>query len=145
MQCTAFITLRGMRFRRYYFTLPIHLGSNAICEVTINSRKFAIWTTNNGWCSVIQIFTKRYEVAFGLTTACCISRPVSVRHRCQNWLVMTAVTANMHTHVFDDTQYRHFDFSNITMPFFASISRAMSCGVVTTTAPVTGMFCASVN
>ncbi|ASI19490.1 hypothetical protein CDL40_05525 [Escherichia coli] len=46
-------------FARYYFTLPIHLGSNAICEVTINSRKFTIWTTNNGWCSVIQIFTKR--------------------------------------------------------------------------------------
>ena len=35
-------------------------------------------------------------------------------------------------------------FSNILRPFLASIS-AMSCGVVTITAPVTGTFWASVN
>ena len=33
---------------------------------------------------------------------------------------------------------------NISMPFLAS-SSAMSCGVVTITAPLTGTFCASVN
>lgn len=35
-------------------------------------------------------------------------------------------------------------FSNILRPFLAS-SRAMSCGVVTITAPVTGTRCASVS
>src|SRR5690348_166712 len=35
-------------------------------------------------------------------------------------------------------------FSNILSPFRAS-SSAISCGVVTMTAPVTGTFCASVN
>ncbi|MDR8834885.1 hypothetical protein FEQ02_05971 [Burkholderia pseudomultivorans] len=35
-------------------------------------------------------------------------------------------------------------FSNIFRPFFAS-SSAMSCGVVTITAPVTGTRCASVS
>ena len=35
-------------------------------------------------------------------------------------------------------------FSNILRPLRASIS-AMSCGVVTITAPVTGTFCASVS
>ena len=35
-------------------------------------------------------------------------------------------------------------FSNIFRPLRASI-RAMSCGVVTITAPVTGTFCASVS
>ncbi|MNH35458.1 hypothetical protein D3C79_961440 [compost metagenome] len=35
-------------------------------------------------------------------------------------------------------------FSNITIPLAAS-SKAISCGVVTTSAPVTGMFCDSVS
>ena len=35
-------------------------------------------------------------------------------------------------------------FSNIFKPFLAS-SSAMSCGVVTITAPVTGTFCESVS
>jgi hypothetical protein len=62
----------------------------------------------------------------------------------ENRLMVTAVAANMHAHVLDDTQHRHFDFFEHHDAFFASIS-AISCGVVTTTAPVTGMFCASVS
>ncbi len=126
-RCNAppFYQLRGMRFRQVLLHLANTFGQHAICEVTINSRKFAIWTTNNVGVPLSR--SSRREIWSGIwpKTACCISRPVSVRHRCQKLALMTAVTANMHTHVFDDTQYRTSTFSNITMPFFASIS-AMS-------------------
>ncbi len=127
-RCNAppFITLRGMRFRQVLLHLANTFGSNAICEVTINSRKFAIWTTITVGVPLSRSSRREIWSGIWLTTACCISRPVSVRHRCQKLLVMTAVTANMHTHVFDDTQSGTSTFSNITMPFFASISAMLA-------------------
>jgi len=50
----------------------------------------------------------------------------------------------VYCHVLDDAEDRMLTFSNILRPFLASIS-AMSCGVVTMTAPVTGTCCAKVS
>jgi hypothetical protein len=52
--------------------------------------------------------------------------------------------ANVDRHVLDDAEDRDADLSNILRPLRASMS-AMSCGVVTITAPVTGTLCASVS
>ena len=131
-------------FARYYFTLQIHWAAtrSATCHDK-NSRKFAIWTTNNGWCSVIQIFTKRgYEVgAFGLTTRVVFSASFIVAdppHRLPiNWLVvMTRSYCKYAHHVF--ARYpvpalRLFRTSTIALLRHRS-ARLSSRRVVTTTA-----------
>ncbi len=45
---------------------------------------------------------------------CQLLRPAGAK----DWLVMTAVAANMHTHILNNTQHRYFDFFEHHNAFF---------------------------
>jgi hypothetical protein len=65
------------------------------------------------------------------------SRPSLAAVGAEDVLGVAAVRAAVDRHVLDDAQDGHATFSNIFRPLRAS-SSAMSCGVVTITAPVSG-------
>ncbi len=99
--------------------------------MAVDSGKFALRTADNRWRAFSR--SSRKEMCNGICPSNCVwySRPVSLHHRYRKSVHGDHSSANMHTHVLDNTEHRNLDFLNITMPFFASIN-AMSCGVVTT-------------